>query len=576
MEWRITMNSASLQKLFPKEYEEFFAKCNLVVSCPQVINRWNITHLDDIKQKVVQKLPTKLYIGANIREDGKIKLISLTQFNTIEKKFETTDVETNGNHKMIEKMEKEIKERLMALWCEKGVEIYVLSENARDTGPATSSMEAMLISFLIHIVTGKIKVEDIDDFEKFIKMKECKGIYTIAKEMIANIAHIDKKNINGTILFTTTINNGNVGLWFANKEFIEQNYPKVIHCENSICLEHTGLNPRKIIDYAIINFGNCFNEFYGTELYFKAKEEYENILKIYNEPVTTEKEALFTNTINFLYLNFIQAAKQATYYYTDENIMNHFFDTIAKLSRYQAFIEWHIDLHRTIIQSFQENKLLEDERIGLLPISSVKPGGTLICLLKYSKSRETIKKMIQTLHDKWYKTANLSYLSREDGISEEHLEIEQYLDKGRFSKYINEGDVITECYGNDCGKRIIGNHREIIEEITDGIVFDCIDGKIYINGELTNHNEILTQSGTVDSMKILLEHIGTYVNNSQLPVSSYTKNKNEMVGKIIGPLQELAKKRFNEKIDLECTGNIVDFDLRIKPGSIKLYLIKKI
>ncbi|MEI7558670.1 MAG: hypothetical protein WCJ45_08005 [bacterium] len=65
------------------------------------------------------------------------------------------------------------------------------------------------------------------------------------------------------------------------------------------------------------------------------------------------------------------------------------------------------------------------------------------------------------------------------------------------------------------------------------MIFDCIDGKIYINNELTNHKEILSQSGTVEIMKVIFENMGKYVNNSKLPVSSYTKNKNEMVGKII-------------------------------------------
>ncbi len=142
-------------------------------------------------------------------------------------------------------MQEGIIKRLMALWCEKGVEISVLSENARDTGPVISSMETMLISFLIHIIAEKISIEEVDDYEKFIKMKVCKSIYTTTKEMIADMAHIDKKDINGTILFTTAIHNGNIWLWFVNKEFIEENYPKIIQCENSICLEHTGIDGKK-------------------------------------------------------------------------------------------------------------------------------------------------------------------------------------------------------------------------------------------------------------------------------------------------------------------------------------------
>ena len=83
------------------------------------------------------------------------------------------------------------------------------------------------------------------------------------------------------------------------------------------------------------------------------------------------------------------------------------------------------------------------------------------------------------------------------------------------------------------GKKTLGKHRELLKQPEDNMIFDCIDGKIYINNELTTHKEILTQSGTVEIMKMVFEHMGKYVNNSKLPVSSYTKNKNEMVGKII-------------------------------------------
>ncbi|MEI7558664.1 MAG: hypothetical protein WCJ45_07975 [bacterium] len=110
----------------------------------------------------------------------------------------------------------------------------------------------------------------------------------------------------------------------------------------------------------------------------------------------------------------------------------------------------------------------------------------------------------------------------------------------------------------------------MLEKTENTIIFDTIDGKIYINNEIMKHKEILTQSGTVEIIKVLFEHMGEYVNNAQLPVSTYTKNKNEMVGKIILPLQELIKKRFNEKLDLECTGNIMNFNLKLTPNNVHI------
>jgi hypothetical protein len=61
-----------------------------------------------------------------------------------------------------------------------------------------------------------------------------------------------------------------------------------------------------------------------------------------------------------------------------------------------------------------------------------------------------------------------------------------------------------------------------------------------------------------------------------LPPSSYSKNKNDMTGKIILPLQQLMEKKFNEKLELKCSWNIVNFDLILDRGKIPILLIKKI
>jgi hypothetical protein len=44
------------------------------------------------------------------------------------------------------------------------------------------------------------------------------------------------------------------------------------------------------------------------------------------------------------------------------------------------------------------------------------------------------------------------------------------------------------------GTSVIGNQKKLCEHIGNGIIFDTIKGKIYINNKPINHNEILTQS----------------------------------------------------------------------------------
>ena len=49
-----------------------------------------------------------------------------------------------------------------------------------------------------------------------------------------------------------------------------------------------------------------------------------------------------------------------------------------------------------------------------------------------------------------------------------------------------------------------------------------------------------------------LKNIGVDISNKELPISSYARSKNDMVGKIIIPLVKLIKEKVNKDLPLEC------------------------
>ncbi|HCY21375.1 TPA: hypothetical protein DIC40_06055 [Patescibacteria group bacterium] len=64
--------------------------------------------------------------------------------------------------------------------------------------------------------------------------------------------------------------------------------------------------------------------------------------------------------------------------------------------------------------------------------------------------------------------------------------------------------------------------------------------------------------------------------NKAFEVSSYSKNKNEMLGKIVLPLISLIEKETGENFPLICKGSIYDFYMKLNPSIIKLSIVKKI
>lgn len=79
-----------------------------------------------------------------------------------------------------------------------------------------------------------------------------------------------------------------------------------------------------------------------------------------------------------------------------------------------------------------------------------------------------------------------------------------------------------------------------------------LNNKIYINGRKLTSEDLHSQTGTVDILKILIENIGRDISNKDLPVSSYSKNKNDMLGKIVIPLIEIIEKETDKKLPLIC------------------------
>ncbi|MEI6775059.1 MAG: hypothetical protein WCL18_10220 [bacterium] len=79
-----------------------------------------------------------------------------------------------------------------------------------------------------------------------------------------------------------------------------------------------------------------------------------------------------------------------------------------------------------------------------------------------------------------------------------------------------------------------------------------INNKMYINGRKLTSEDLHSQTATVDILKILMENTGRDVSNKDFALSSYSKNKNDMLGKIVLPLIELIEKETGKRLPLIC------------------------
>jgi len=107
MQERIPMNTQSLQKHFKAEYEDFFAKNDLIISANHSF-AWNLGFGENKdKIHIKKKIPTKTYCGINILNEKKIEFEQVSFFDISENKIDKV------SFKSINKQEEKIKEYLL-------------------------------------------------------------------------------------------------------------------------------------------------------------------------------------------------------------------------------------------------------------------------------------------------------------------------------------------------------------------------------------------------------------------------------------------------------------------------------
>lgn len=138
----------------------------------------------------------------------------------------------------------------------------------------------------------------------------------------------------------------------------------------------------------------------------------------------------------------------------------------------------------------------------------------------------------------------------------------------------------------------IGTHSTLLKELPEGIVFDTIEKKIYIQKRAITHKELFSQSASVEIMNIVCngkckQHrdnseivCKTYceprTSNKALPLSGYSKSKNEFLSKITIPLQKLIKKIYKKDFPIKCTGSMTNFTILFGKQTIPIYFIQTI
>lgn len=230
---------------------------------------------------------------------------------------------------------------------------------------------------------------------------------------------------------------------------------------------------------------------------------------------------------------------------------------------------------RTIAQEIWKRADAADVTIGVRMLSVGKQDRSILIFSEKGKFRAQIYAIVEYLQKECNKNIDINFASWRDGWGKDGLRVEQFISQGIYSKFIEldamrlvqwsrKGEVRTSIVKHDSVK---GAGRDIL--------IDMVHEKIQVAGKECTSRELPSQKATVVIMDALLTAEGHRLHNRALPESGYTKYRNELQGKITGPLVALVKKRLKKDFDLKVEGTLIDFWVSLDPKGFDIGVVKK-
>ncbi|MBC7503417.1 hypothetical protein H7169_00395 [Candidatus Gracilibacteria bacterium] len=599
------MNSSELRKIFPMVYKNFFNTHDIVLSGDAVLT-WgaDISHGVSVL-RIKQKLPLKTFIGANFNNSGKVTFGEIIQYSIVDNIFKRDSLNTFFKQ-YLKDIVFFIENFLSKNNISQGIDIDFLAEATPGHGFSSSAVISVLLTFLMHIITGKLDLQnstntglilDKDLFDVIYKfsldlsstispVKSIGGASNYAVMIADNplpIVHFSQKCIHNGLYAQNIMNDENTDIHRCiNHGFYKDSLLNFLGAENNDNLEFP-------LDYGIIFTGLEYRFSEIESMREKIKRE-ESILNkfisttIDHLPIdSTEKNQLaklleFDEDVtykniehtNLMILEGFSSLFKNIY---SDNGIDEFIETLQKVGLSSFSYQKENKLFFSLQHLFHQYQQFEDENISILPFNTGKIGGSLFFVMKKGKSRATITRVIEHLKNSG-NIVSLDHASWRDGYGSDGVRMEQYISKKIFSEYTRAGDVL---FVDSFGQSYSGDYDDMIKNETDCLLLDTIGGRVYLAGTKLTSKEIHSQNTTIDMLKLLLENIGKEIPNTMLPVSTYSQNKNEILSKIVLPIKKITKAAFGKELELTCSGGITEYYLKLdRDETVRLGIIRKL
>ena len=609
---RIAMNSKSLQEHFPQVYRDFFSKCPIAVSAPGSFI-WSGEYASIFGGfSITQLLPCRVYVGIEPRSTTEMANGLYLVFNPSLGKFESHPYDPLIRAEIFKLLKVEIK-KIAIKSKYQGFVLHILSEVPTERGLNTSGAISAALATALHLTYQKnSKPEEIKKWLSLSLSDLTRNhlfdqIFRLAWK-IESIYHAGVTSGRGA--FVPFVHSAYPVIYFMiNQSPSWGSEPKKIF-EAIDKSKYWGFRLNEFFDFEVpsyhwpIDFGLIYSGYENStasiirmipniqedfmEVAGKIKEK---IHQKITDPKDREacrfydhggKEAAWEKIIEALGIISLKIASSLETLlrkgYSEEHLQEFF----KSLNQYQNIL--HIleasttSIDHICFSVFERGRKLDIVSGVGAKLTGAGHGGDVVFAAPIGIFRKSVEELINELRTFYNKEISLDYASWIDGYEEEGIKVEQCLEGKIYSSFVSrgiakvihlnkQGNLHTDLY-------TLEEYKNLKKEAD--LLLDNINNEIYVKGQHLTSKEIHSASKTIDIVQFLLNHVGKEIKNSDFPESSYTRDRNELQGKVIGPLIKIVNRKIGYKLNLKINGGIVDFWVKLEPGNLDIYLLEEI
>ena len=597
------MNSFSLKKLHHDVYEQFFLENHVVISAPFVMNRSGDVFKNYCGLSIKQQIPLRIYIGYAKNESSDVTLNKIYYQDINEQQFLQGNILEYAPY--FHDVQKEIHKQYHHL-CEThgGIEINILTELPRGVWLGFGSIVPLLLALLLNRFQDTISPHDIHLWKTQNINNLLQDTYGSFYSFFMDALNLDKHMYGmispGTKLAsffsshypvvsfsedfdkkTASVNIGEHRFWWFTlpdlfPELREVPYSSidygVAYSGKPVFLEQitwdhyrNNANTFKTIKSSL---HTLFGEYLQTMDTRKMPRFYKHLLL----PEGDEHELIYGKLMGMMSLKIFHA--MCTMYRDgyDEHTVLKLLDALQKLRQANCVTRDNSAAFLSFIKHVLEHFTGSAKYFSLFPNDSTIMWGSLIFATPMDGFRKAVlDSFSKTFED--FAWSMLLYANWIDGTEYAGCIVEQDLKYNILSDFLESNNCILRWVN---GKILIADCESSLEMHKTGLLLDTLHNKIYLDGERLTSQELHSQSATIEVMRVLIANLGKDMVNTDLPPSSYSKNKNEMMSKIVLPLLDLIERRTGKKLPLICKWSLYTFYMKLNKSDIEIVVVNRL